>query len=248
VPAVAAVLFIVAWGLIDLREITDIVRNHAAERVVLALTFFGTLVDLEKGLFLGIIASLLLYLYRTSQPVVQERVPARERLGDPRRKFIDAGHEQPGCPQLAVLQVRGSLYFGAVEHVRNHFHRVDEIEPRRKWLMVVAQGINFIDLAGAHLLQHESRRRRACGGGLALVAVQPQPWQMFERTGFLAEHGTQWIFAHKGDALRAVYPRLDSEICRHCTVRLFEECRQALPSGEPRQQPAGAANETAAAP
>jgi SulP family sulfate permease len=247
VPAVAAVLFIVAWGLVDLREIGDIVRNHAAERIVLALTFFGTLVDLEKGLFLGIIASLLLYLHRTSQPVVQERVPAREGLGDPRRKFVDADDGRPGCPQLAILQVRGSLYFGAVEHVRNQFHRVDEVEPRRRWLMVVAQGINFIDLAGAHLLQHESRRRRAGGGGLALVAVQPQPRQMFERTGLIAEHGAQWVFAHKGDALRAIYPRLDSETCRHCTVRLFEECRLALPSGEPREPPPAAAAGNAAA-
>lgn len=240
VPAVAAVLFLVAWGLIDFGQITNIVRHHAVERVVLLLTFIGTLVDLEKGLFLGIVVSLLLYLYRTSQPAIQERVPPREELGNPRRKFIDGDPLHPGCPQLAMLRVRDSLYFGAVEHVRNHFHQVDEIEPRRKWLMLLAQGINFIDLAGAHLLEREARRRRALGGGLMLVAVQPQAWEMLERTGYLAEQGTQWIFGHKGDALRAVYPLLNSEVCRHCTVRLFSECQDALPNGEPRERPADA--------
>ena len=237
VPAVAAVLFIVAWGLIDFAQIRDIVRHHAGERVVLLLTFVGTLVDLEKGLFLGIMASLLLYLYRTSQPVVQERVPPREERSNPRRKFIDADRLHPGCPQLAMLRVRDSVYFGAVEHVRDHFHQVDEVEPRRRWLMLLAQGINFIDLAGAHLLEQEAKRRRALGGGLLLVAVQPQVWQMLERTGYLSHEGTQWIYGHKGDALRSVYPLLDSEICRHCTVRLFTECQELLPNGEPREQP-----------
>lgn len=238
VPAVAAVLFIVAWGLIDFGQIAQILRHHPRESAVLVLTFIGTLVDLEKGLFLGIVASLLFYLYRTSQPAIRERVPPRAELGNPRRKFIDADAGNPGCPQLAMLRVQGSLYFGAVEHVRHHLHRVDEADPRRRWLMLLVQGVNFIDLAGAQLLQHEAGRRRALGGGLMLVAVQPGARRMLERAGYIAAEGDEWIVAHKGEALRNVYPLLDSDICRHCTVRVFEECQRALPNGELRALPA----------
>jgi SulP family sulfate permease len=238
VAAVAAVLFIVAYGLIDFREIADIVRRHPAERLVLALTFFGTLIDLEKGLFLGIVVSLVLYMYRTSQPAIVERVPSPGELGNPRRKFVDAGAGQPVCPQLAILRMQGSLYFGAVEHVRRRLQAVDDADPRRKWLLLVAQGMNFVDLAGAHLLQHEARRRRALGGGLLLVAVQDGARRMLERSGYVAVEGEERIVANKGDALRRVYPLLDSEICRSCTVRLFEECQRALPNGEPRERPA----------
>jgi len=240
VAAVAAILFIVAWGLVDFRGIAEILRHHPGERAVLLLTFFGTLVDLEKGLFLGIVVSLLLYLHRTSQPAIQEQVPIAAELGNPRRKFADVQPGQAVCPQLAILRLQGSLYFGAVEHVRRRLQAVDESSPDRKWVMLVVQGMNFVDLAGAHLLQQEARRRRALGGGLMLVALQPAARQMLERAGYIAEEGTERIVAHQGEALRRIYPLLDPAVCRDCTARVFEECQDALPGGEPRAPSAAA--------
>ena len=234
VAAVAAVLFIVAWGLINFGEIGDILRHHRHERIVLLLTFFGTLIDLEKGLFLGIVASLLFYLYRTSQPAIEERVPPRAELGNPRRKFVAVDADNPGCPQLAILRLRGSLYFGAVEHVNEQLHRIDAATPSRKWLMLLMQGVNFADQAGVQLLQHEARRRRLAGGGVMLVTVQPGVRDSLQRAGYVTEEGDERIVFSKGEALRIVYPLLDAGICRDCTVRIFEECQGALPGGEPR--------------
>lgn len=238
VPAMAGILFIVAWGLIDFHHIEEIVRRHPRERIILAMTFVGTLVDLEKGIFLGILVSLIFYLSRTSQPAVQERAPSTATLDDPRRKFVDAGAQAPGCPQLALLRVRGSIYFGAVDHIRHQLHDVDEINPQRKWVMLLAQGINFVDLAGAQLLAEEAQRRRAMGGGLFLVGVQEDVLTMLARGGQLDDVGSERIVAHKGDALRTVYPLLDSEICRSCSLRVFNECQLALPNGELRPPPA----------
>jgi SulP family sulfate permease len=234
VPAMAGILFIVAWGLIDFQHIEEIIRRHRRERIILAMTFIGTLVDLEKGIFLGILVSLIFYLSRTSQPAIQERAPAKESLGDPRRKFVEAGVQAPSCPQIAILRVRGSIYFGAVDHVRNHLHHVDEASPQKKWVMLLAQGINFIDLAGAQLLAQEAQRRSAIGGGLFLIGAQHSVWDMMSRGGQLEVVGPKRLVAHKGEALRVVYPLLDNEICRDCTLRVFNECQAALPNGEPR--------------
>jgi SulP family sulfate permease len=62
VPSMAAILFIVAYGLIDFHHMGEIIKRHKRERIVLAITFIGTLIDLEKGIFLGILVSLLFYL------------------------------------------------------------------------------------------------------------------------------------------------------------------------------------------
>ena len=78
VASMAAILFIVAWNLIDFHHIGEIFRRHKRERIVLTLTFLGTLVDLEKGIFLGILVSLLFYLYRTSQPSIRALLPDPE--------------------------------------------------------------------------------------------------------------------------------------------------------------------------
>jgi sulfate permease, SulP family len=237
VAAMAGILFIVAWGLIDWHHIGQILRRHPRERIVLLVTWIGVLVDLEKGLFVGVVVSLLFYLYRTSQPAIDERAPPRAELDNPRRKMVAVGDAAPACPQLALLRVRGSIYFGAVEHVRESLHHIDEANPQRKWALLLAQGVNFVDLAGAQLLADEAQRRRALGGGLLVVGAQPAVRHMLGRSEGIAAIGAERLIDHKGDALRVVYPLLDNEVCRRCTLRVFAECQAALPDGTPRIAP-----------
>ena len=237
VAAMAGVLFIVAWGLIDWHAVGQILRRHPRERIVLLATWGGVLVDLEKGLFVGVVISLLFYLYRTSQPAIEERVPPLSELGNPRRKLVAAGAQAPGCPQVAMLRVRGSIYFGAVDHVGEQFHRIGENDPQRKWLLLLAQGVNFVDLAGARLLADDAQRRRERGGGLIVIGAQPAVQHMLERSEALSAIGAERMIAHKGDALRLVYPLLDSAVCARCVLRVFEECQTALPDGTPRVAP-----------
>lgn len=237
VPAMAAILFIVAWSLIDFHHIVEIIKRHKRERIILAITFLGTLINLEKGIFLGILVSLIFYLYRTSQPSMRELVPLKTELNDPRRKFVTADTTTPTCAQMAMLRMEGSIFFGAVEHVQQQMRAVDEINPQKKHLMLFSRAVNFVDLAGADMLAKEAERRRKLGGGLYLVGVQPGFCEMMKRGGHIDAIGPENNFKHKGDALRAVYPRFDVEICRDCGARIFQECQTTLPNGEPRNEP-----------
>ena len=234
VPSMAAILFIVAWSLIDFRHIAEILKRHKRERIILAITFIGTLVDLEKGIFLGILVSLLFYLHRTSQPSIRELVPSHAHRDDQQRKLVPTTSDEPACPQMAILSVEGSIFFGAVEHVQQHFRNVDEADPNKKHLMLAARAIAFIDLAGADLFAKEALRRRKMGGGLYIVGVQPDLCEMMKRSGQVDSVGEEQIFRRKGEAIRSIYPRLDAEICRTCTARVFRECHIALPDGTPR--------------
>lgn len=237
VPAMAAILFIVAWSLIDFHHIAEIIKRHPRERIILGMTFFGTLIDLEKGIFLGILVSLIFYLYRTSQPSMREMVPLKSELNDPRRKFVTADTSTPTCPQMAMLRMEGSIFFGAVEHIQQQLRSVDEINPQKKHVMIFSRAVNFVDLAGAEMLAKEAARRRKIGGGLCVVGVQPGFSMMLERGGQIDIIGRENFCQHKGDALSEVYKRFDPEICRTCSARIFQECQTTLPNGEPRNGP-----------
>lgn len=237
VPAMAAILFIVAWSLIDFHHMAEIIKRYKRERIIFAITFAGTLIDLEKGIFLGILVSLIFYLYRTSQPSMRALVPLKSEMSDPRRKFVTVDTTTPTCAQMAMLRIEGSIFFGAVEHVQKQMRAVDEINPQKKHLMLFSRAVNFVDLAGADMLAKEAERRRKSGGGLYLVGVQPGFYEMMKRGGHIAAIGPQNNFKHKGEALRSVYPRFDVEICRHCSARIFQECQTTLPNGEPRNEP-----------
>ena len=76
--AMAGILFLVAWGLIDFHQIRHIWQTSKAEAVILLCTFSGTLINIEAGIFSGVFLSLVVYLYRASKPDIMPMVPANE--------------------------------------------------------------------------------------------------------------------------------------------------------------------------
>jgi len=234
IPAMAAVLFLVAWNLIDFHHIGAILKAHREEAVVLGVSFFGTVIDLEKGIFIGIVTALIFYLSRTSKPAIRSLVPDASDRDNPRRKFVVETGAEPDCPQLKLLRLEGSIFYGAVDHIQQTFVAVDEHVPSQKNLLLFSKGINTIDLAGAEMLAREAVRRRKLGGALYLCGVRDATCAMLKKGGYEIDIGADNVFAHKPDAIAAIYPRLDPETCRTCTARIFRECRENLPNGEAR--------------
>ncbi|WP_237560263.1 SulP family inorganic anion transporter [Ferriphaselus sp. R-1] len=228
--AMAGILFLVAWGLIDFHHIFAIVRTSRAETVTLFVTLIGTLVDLEKGIFFGILLSLALYLFRVSRPTMEASVPAREEGS---YHFVDA-KGNPECPQIRIVRVNGSIFFGAVDYVRSGLMQIDENNPRQKTVLLLASGINFVDVAGAEMLEQEARRRRKLGGGLYFYRCNEDIYRFLRKADKLDDIGAGGFFPAKSNWIKPVYSTLDSDICRNCKVRIFSECHKELPDGEPR--------------
>jgi SulP family sulfate permease len=228
----AALLFVVAWGLFNVHEMARIARSNRGEAFVLAVTFIATLaIQLEFAIFVGVLASLFVYLNRTTHPHLTPVVP------DPSsalRRFMPAAEASAECPQLVMLRVDGSLFFGAVEHVRDELHAAREREPVRRHILLIGSGINFIDVAGAELLVQEANLTRDAGGFLYLCNLKPGVRKVLERGSFLDLIGRDNVFGTKDEAIRVIYARLDAAKCRACTARIFEECRSTLPGGAQR--------------
>ncbi len=216
--AMAGILFLVAWGLIDFHHIGKIIKASRSETGVLATTFFATLfLDLEFAILLGVMLSLGIYLSRTSRPRVLSRVPNPK---DAKRAFTtDSG--LPECPQVKIIRIDGSLFFGAVDYVQQMLQRVN---PAQKHLLIVTKGVNFIDLAGGELLEQEAKERANAGGKLYLYEVKDTVCSMLTKGGFIKTIGDENIFDSKTQALTTITGALDHEICRSCRARIFREC------------------------
>ena len=230
--AMAGILFLVAWGLIDFHHIFSILRTSRSETVILFVTLFGTLVNLEEGIFFGILLSLAIYLYRVSKPNIVPVVPAKEEGA---YHFVDA-EDHPQCPQLSMVRVNGAIFFGAVDHVQNSLMHIDEMNHLQKSVMVVAGGINFVDVAGAEMLAQEARRRRKMGGGLYFYRCKDEIYHFLRKSDKLDDIGVGGFFPTMSNWIKPVYATLDPEICRNCMARIFSECHFNLPNGEPRSK------------
>ncbi len=222
--AMAGVLFLVAWGLLDFHHIHQVMRTSLPETAVMGTTFAATLLlDLEFAILLGVFLSLVVYLSRTSRPRMITRVPNPH---SPQRSFI-TDPALPECPQLKILRIDGSLFFGAVHHVRENLMRMLRIEPGQKHLLLVASGINFIDVAGAEFLAAQAKTRREEGGGLYLYRVKEGVLEPLQKGGYMALIGPENLFISKHRALATIHSRLDPEVCKRCTRRIFQECHAA---------------------
>ena len=226
--AMAGILFLVAWGLIDTHHIRLLPRISRQETVVLWVTLIGTLIDLEKGIFFGIALSLALYLYRTSRPTLDTVVPDR----DPESYHYVPADNRPECPQIKMLRLNGSIFFGAVSHLQQQVQEMLEAKPTQKHLVVMASGINFVDLAGAEFLAETARRQARDGGSLSFYRMKDSVAETLRKGGFMQDIGEQNLYPAKSRPAEALFPRLDKTICASCPHRLFRPC-QTITQGVP---------------
>ncbi len=234
-PAIAGLLMVVAWSLIDAARWRRLWHLGRTDLAVAAVTLVATVaIRMEVAILIGTIASLGSYLYRTSRP-------AMRRMGfdtmASERPFVvidDNPDALPACRKLELLRMEGSVYFGATPHVADRLHALRQAPDAPRHLLVMAKSMNFIDLAGAELWHDEMLARRAMGGDLYFHRPRPPVLALWERTGFLDELGRDHIFADKHTAIRTILARVaeDADPCAGCGRRIFHECAAAAaPAG-----------------
>jgi len=225
VAAMGGVILIVAYNLIDFHHIKEILGNSKSESAILITTFLATLfLELEFAIYLGVLLSLVLFLARTSTP----RIPTFSIDVDPHsgdRAFINIIKKPiKQCPQLKVIRIDMSIYFGSINHIQNRLHQIVENEHIHH-ILIISSGINFIDLSGADVLLTENNRLKALGGGLYFVGLKSSVYEFVARTCFIKKIGPDHFFDSKKEAITSIYARLDRNQCRVCQSLLFEECQ-----------------------
>jgi len=222
--AMAAVLLVVAAGLVDVHHIRMIAKTSRPEAVVLLVTLVTTLVaELEFAIYVGVILSLVLYLNRTSHPSFITLVPDPESK---RRRFVNVlKNASPECPQLKIVRIDGSVFFGAVNHVAEQLDLITREDPEQAHILIVGGGINFIDVAGCATFAEEARRLRLEGRTLYFCSLKGEVLDVLRRGGCVERVGGENLYPSKSEAVRTlVLTRLDPERCHVCRVRIFNEC------------------------
>ncbi len=223
VAAMGGVILLVAWNLIDFHHIKTIAQASKSETSVMVVTFVATLfLELEFAIYAGVMLSLFYFLGRTSSPNIVTLAPDPS---EPKQRLLDI-QTKPllQCPQLRIIRIDMSIYFGSVDSVVNRLtHITDNLGANH--ILIVGSGINFVDVAGAEMLAQEADRLRKLGGGLYLCNLKPQVLEFLARGHYVRSIGGDHIFTSKKEAIQGIYRRLDQDRCSACTLRVFRECR-----------------------
>ena len=168
--ALAAVLVIVSWNMIEKEEIRAIFRRDLAEAgIFLATVGLTVFRDVAEAIAVGVTLGSLLFMHRMAGVVedamhtrlVDDDVP--DVIGGP-----DTAHEFD-ARGIAVLSLRGPLFFGAAGQVSSVLDQIDE-KPRG--FVLDLSRVPFVDETAAHALIAFFGKAQKRGVRVAVAGVQ----------------------------------------------------------------------------
>jgi SulP family sulfate permease len=156
-PGLAAVVVVSAVGLIDREHILLTWNTRKISRLIMAATFAATLLfPLNIAIYLGVLLSILVYLYESSQLHLSYLV-----FNEHNQVIEKPMAELFACsPKIAVVNVEGDLFFGAVNELETSIERCQQAGVRvlilrlRRMRMLASTGITSLQAAiiGARLI------------------------------------------------------------------------------------------------
>ena len=154
IAVMSAVLIMVGWRLIDLREFRRIFHLRS-EAFIFYLTFTTALMfGLTDAVFLGMFASLFVYLKGVINPNVV---------------LTDEAHGT-----RHVLQLRGHLFFATLTHLSNHVRKLMQSDNKKTTLVIDLREVTYIDWAAIRLLRQIGQEWRENGGEFVLRVLKNQ--------------------------------------------------------------------------
>ena len=135
--ALAGVLMVVAWNMIEKEEFLSLLRVSRADAAVLLITFMLVVFrDLTEGIIAGTALGGAVFIRRMSESARIEPVAADEGY--------DPASQTPG---LVVYRLRGAYFFGAAATLARTLDRVADMPDT---LVVDFAQVPFVDSSGAH--------------------------------------------------------------------------------------------------
>ncbi|GIV71394.1 sulfate permease [Caldilinea sp.] len=222
--ALAAVLIVIAWGMIDRKQMAHIWRTSRPEGWIMIATLGATLLlPLEFAVLTGILVSLAYYVLQKSMPRVLDMTPTPDFL-----HFEERGDRDP-CPQLGVLSIVGDLYFGAAPNVEEALRRHMATFPDQRYLLLRMHNVTHLDISGLHMLEAIVRAYRERGGDVYVMKVRASIYEFMKLAGFVDLLGEDHFLSEEKAISHLFYHVLDPVVCIYeCPVRVFFEC-QNLP-------------------
>ncbi|WP_104491392.1 SulP family inorganic anion transporter [Paracoccus denitrificans] len=160
--ALAGVLAVVAWNMIEKPAIAILLRSGWGEAAVLLVTFGLTIFrDLTEAIVTGLALGSVLFIQRMSQAVGVEALVGTD--------MADSAQPRPDQPQprdVVVYRISGALFFGATASIGSV---LDRIQDGFRVLVVDFSAVPFLDSTGANMIEglaHKAQRR-----GIALWAT-----------------------------------------------------------------------------
>ncbi|ATR85483.1 sodium-independent anion transporter [Pseudomonas sp. HLS-6] len=203
----AATIIVAVLSLVDLGSLSRTWRYSRPDGVAQLATIIGVLlIGVEAGILIGVGLSLLLFLWRTSQPhmAVVGQVPGSEHFRNIERFAVIES------PNVLSLRVDESLYFPNARYLEDRIGELIANRPQVRHLVLMCSGVNLIDASALDSLEAVVERLKTANIQLHLSEVKGPVMDQLRRSSFLQHFGGQ-VFISQFEALKALAPQLTQQ-------------------------------------
>jgi len=187
----AATIIVAVGTLIDLPAVKRTWQYSSSDGVAMVATLLLTLLhSVEVGIISGVVLSLGLHLYRTSQPhsAVVGRVPGTEHFRNVKRHQVETDEH------VAMLRIDESLYFANARYLEDTVMALASRSPSIKHIVLTCQAVNVIDASALESLEAINGRLKDAGAMLHLAEVKGPVMDRLTHTAFYHELTGQVFF------------------------------------------------------
>jgi SulP family sulfate permease len=124
-PTLAGLLIVVGFGMIKVDRIKTVWHTGPAPTIIMIITFILTLfLPLQIAVALGVVFSIVIYVYRSSEAVRIEQIVMQEN-----GSFIEAeAPEQLTSGKIVILMPIGSLFFAGSAEFEEHLPDIGDAQ------------------------------------------------------------------------------------------------------------------------
>ncbi len=217
----AAVIFASVINLIKFSPIKHVWKVQPHDGIVALVTFGCTLwfaPQLEKGIFVGVVLSLGLFLYRTMSPNFVE--VAKHPDGSMRDAHV---HKLKTSETVGVYRFDGDLYFANTGYLEGKLLNSVAKKPRIKVLILDMESIDQVDSTGEEMLEKLADRLRAAKIEFYLARTKLRVYAAFQRSGLANHIGEERFFRERKYALTYAKSQLGDAIDIEPLLHYFPE-------------------------
>ncbi|MFZ1340747.1 MAG: SulP family inorganic anion transporter [Paracoccaceae bacterium] len=171
--ALAGVLAVVAWGMVEKEELWVLVRGSRGDALIVLTTFLLVVFrDLTTGILVGFALAGLVFIKRMSDET-ELHAGAFEATGGGQRG------------DLLVYKLRGPFFFGSAAQIGGV---LDRIADRPQVFAIDFTEVPMIDSSGARSFEVLARKMHRKGGQLCIVGAPPQVRRVLLAQGLKEPH------------------------------------------------------------
>ena len=167
--ALSAILFVVAWGMGEWREIPEILKLSRSDKSVWLLTFALTVfADLTIAVEAGMILAALLFIRKVSATTTISAITE----ADIESGRIHSLQDRSIPSYVSAFRIQGPFLFGTTDKLQEVTTGIERLGPV---VLLRLRNMNAIDATGLQALEDLADRLRATGRTLVLCGARGQP-------------------------------------------------------------------------